>query len=68
MKFVFMTLATVSLLREDTGAEKLVKICKSKTRVNEVYRQSNDAIFQVTSFTRYMGLKVLKLGEFYHKN
>ena len=25
-------------------------------------------IFQVTSFTRYMGLRVLKLGKFYNKH
>ena len=39
---------------------------QKQTRVNKVKEQSNDAILQVTSFTHYMGLKVLKLGKFYN--
>ena len=41
-----------------------VPVDKNKhTRVFEFKKQFRQ-IFQVTSFTRYMGLKVLKLGKF----
>ena len=45
-----------------------VPVDKDKhTRVFEL-KKNIWQIFQVTSFTRYMGLRVLKLGKFYNKH
>ena len=57
--------------REDTGTKKLDYIPKKQTRVNEIngtQMMQAHAIFLVTRFTRYMELKVFKLGEFYNKH